>query len=114
MPVSVETTTPEAAAERQSRVRAAQDIVVCDPEILGGMPVIKGTRVPVYTLAAWFANGEPVELILDSYPSVTREQVELAAVYAEAFPNEEKPFRRTELPPGATLIYRKTVRHKDA
>jgi uncharacterized protein (DUF433 family) len=109
MPVSGVTASPkEAAEERQRRVDAARALVVCDPGILGGTPVIRGTRVPVYTLAACVAGGDSMEDILEGYPSVTREQVELAAVFAEAFPPEEKPFQQTELPPGATLIYRRT------
>ncbi len=94
--------------DREERVRAARQMVVSDPEILGGTPVIRGTRVPVYTIAGWVANGETMETILDSYGSLTKEQVELAAVFAEEFPYEEEPYQ-FELPPGATLIYRKTV-----
>jgi len=99
----------EATEERQQRIRAARDMVVCDPEILSGTPVIRGTRVPVYTIAAWVADGETMQTILDSYPSLTKEQVELAAVFAEEFPYKEEPYRKFELPPGATLIYSKTV-----
>ena len=109
MAASAVTANPkEAAAERQRRVDAAREMVVCDPEIMGGTPVIRGTRVPVYYLAAFVEAGDSMEDILESYPSVTREQVELAAIFAEVFPPEEKPGERFQLPPGATLIYSKT------
>ena len=70
----------------QARNCAALDLVVRDPEILSGTPVIRGTRVPVYDVAASVEKGFPIEEILDDYPSLTREQVELAAHYAKLVP----------------------------
>jgi uncharacterized protein (DUF433 family) len=78
--------------------------VIADPEILSGTPVIKGTRVPVYDIAASVVAGIPLERILSSYPSLNAEQVELAALYAEAHPPSEAPGRRAALPPGAKII----------
>jgi uncharacterized protein (DUF433 family) len=106
MPTSVETTSSQhAIEEHQRRVAEARNMVVCDPEILSGTPVIRGTRVPVYYLAACIESGEPMERILEAYPSVSREQVELAALFSQAFPPRDEPVQRPELPPGATLIY---------
>jgi len=45
-----------------------------DPEILGGTPVFKGTRVPVRTLFDYLADGLSLEYFLETFPSVTREQ----------------------------------------
>jgi uncharacterized protein (DUF433 family) len=87
-----------------NRLERACAQVTADPEILSGTPVIKGTRVPVYDVAASVAAGIPVERILSSYPSLNREQVELAALYTEACPPPEAPGRRTALPPGAKII----------
>jgi uncharacterized protein (DUF433 family) len=64
----------------------AREIVVEDPGILSGTPVIKGTRVPVHDVAAQFDAGTPVDEILRCYPSVKERQIELASVYARAFP----------------------------
>lgn len=50
-------------------------VIVKDPEILGGMPVFKGTRVPVKNLIDYLATGETIDAFLDDFPSVTREQV---------------------------------------
>jgi hypothetical protein len=50
-----------------------------------------GTRVPVYDVAASVAAGYPMDRILASYPSLSREQVELAALYAEANPQRGRP-----------------------
>jgi uncharacterized protein (DUF433 family) len=95
-------------AERMGRLQAAQDIVVMDPEILSGTPVIRGTRVPVYEIAASVAAGIPVDRILAAYPSLKREQVELAALYVEANPQRGRPRQKTSLPPNAKIISRVT------
>ena len=49
-------------------------LIVSDPEILGGTPVFKGTRVPVRTLFEYLADGLSLEYFLETFPSVTREQ----------------------------------------
>lgn len=46
-----------------------------DPEILGGEPVFKGTRVPVKSLFDHLEAGDSIEDFLDGFPSVKREQV---------------------------------------
>jgi uncharacterized protein (DUF433 family) len=48
--------------------------VQSDPEILGGTPVFAGTRVPVQTLLDYLEHGEPLDVFLADFPSVTREQ----------------------------------------
>jgi uncharacterized protein (DUF433 family) len=52
----------------------ASSLIASDPEILGGTPVFKGTRVPVRTLFEYLADGLSLEYFLESFPSVTREQ----------------------------------------
>lgn len=52
----------------------AKSLVVSDPEILGGTPVFKGTRVPVRTLFDYLSDGLSLEYFLETFPSVTREQ----------------------------------------
>lgn len=94
--------------ERLERLRAAQEIVVSDPEILRGTPVIRGTRVPVYDVAASVASGVPMERILSGYPSLKRKQVELAALYVEANPQRGRPRQKTSLPPNAKVIMKRT------
>jgi uncharacterized protein (DUF433 family) len=49
------------------------DLVTVDPEILGGTPVFKGTRVPVKTLFAYLENTYSLDEFLACFPSVTRE-----------------------------------------
>ena len=50
-------------------------VIIHDPDILGGEAVFKGTRVPVRSLFDHLEAGDSIELFLDGFPSVTREQV---------------------------------------
>jgi uncharacterized protein (DUF433 family) len=45
-----------------------------DPEIMHGTPVFKGTRVPVQALMDYLEAGDSLEVFLDQFPSVDREQ----------------------------------------
>jgi uncharacterized protein (DUF433 family) len=51
----------------------ANDLIVKDPEILGGTPVFRGTRVPLQALFDSLEAGETLETFLEGFPSVTRE-----------------------------------------
>lgn len=59
----------EAAVEREQ-------IVVSDPELMGGTPVFAGTRVPVESLVDYLKAGDSLADFLDGYPSVQREQAQ--------------------------------------
>ncbi len=49
--------------------------VVCsDPEIMGGTPVFRGTRVPFQTLIEYLEGGHPLADFLQDFPTVTAEQ----------------------------------------
>jgi uncharacterized protein (DUF433 family) len=63
-----------------------EDTIVSDPEILGGMPVIKSTRVPVYDLAASVRAGILRARILAAYPTIEEHHLDLAVAYAMANP----------------------------
>jgi uncharacterized protein (DUF433 family) len=54
-----------------------------DPEILGGIPVFVGTRVPVKNLFDYLEGGDRLEDFLDQFPSVSREQAIAALELAE-------------------------------
>ncbi len=82
---------------------AAEKMVVEDTEILGGTPVVRGTRIPVHTVAAIVEAGTPMERILKSYPSLTELQVELATVYAKAVPLRGRP-KPLRFPAGTKVL----------
>jgi uncharacterized protein (DUF433 family) len=75
-------------------LRRARRLVVSDPEILGGDPVFRGTRVPVHLVAELVVQGsKPAELI-ESYPRLTAEMIRLAPAYAAAYPLRGRPRRQ--------------------
>ena len=53
----------------------AQSIYHSDPEILGGDPVFRGTRVPIQSLFDHLEAGDSIDDFLEGFPSVKRDQV---------------------------------------
>lgn len=51
----------------------SNEFITVDPDILGGTPVFKGTRVPVKTLFEYLENNYTLDEFLECFPSVTRE-----------------------------------------
>ena len=51
----------------------SSDLITVDPDVLGGTPVFKGTRVPVRTLFEYLENNYSLEEFLECFPSVTRD-----------------------------------------
>ena len=52
----------------------AQPIILCDPDIQGGVPVFHGIRVPVKHLFDYLEVGDSFDQFLRSFPSVSRQQ----------------------------------------
>lgn len=52
----------------------AKNIISVDPEVLGGCPVFKGTRVPVESLIWHLERGATLDSFIDDFPSVSRSQ----------------------------------------
>ena len=51
----------------------AAPVIVRDPEILGGIPCFRGTRVPFQNLLDYLEAGDTLDEFLEQFPSVTRE-----------------------------------------
>ena len=51
-----------------------EPLIHTDPDILGGTPVFVGTRVPAHTLLDYLSAGDSLDVFLDHFPTVTREQ----------------------------------------
>ena len=67
-----------------------------DHEIMGGVPCIRGTRMPVTRLLKMVAAGMTVEQIRADFPQLTAEDVHQALLYAAAAVAErELPLRRS-------------------
>lgn len=59
-----------------------------DPNVCHGKPCIKGTRIMVWIIVDYLANGDTVEEVLAAYPSLTREDVQAALAYAAEMTRE--------------------------
>lgn len=78
--------------ERVNRYAHARDRwIELDPDIKGGTPVIRGTRISVYSLAGRIRHGEGVSDIVDDNPDLAPEAVEAALTYAHANPLVGRP-----------------------
>lgn len=57
--------------------------IVRDPETMGGIPVFRGTRVPVKTLFDYLRGNDTLAEFLDDFPTVTEQQVQAVLEAAE-------------------------------
>ncbi len=51
----------------------SENVIIKDPNILGGEPVFRGTRVPFKVLIDYLEGGDKLDQFLEEYPSVSRE-----------------------------------------
>lgn len=54
--------------------RNVKELIEVDPEKMSGAPVFRGTRVPINHLFDYLRAGDSVDVFLDDFPTVTREQ----------------------------------------
>ncbi len=97
------------AEDRHAKLAAAREMVAEDPDILGGTPVVRGTRIPVHDVAASVAAGLSHERIRSAYPGLDDRAIELATIYAEATPLRGRPKRPVTLASDAELVAERRV-----
>ncbi len=68
------------------------DRIAVDPEILGGKPVIRGTRIAAELVLELLAAGQPESEILSNYPGLTREDILACLSYASYLAHEYKAY----------------------
>jgi uncharacterized protein (DUF433 family) len=56
--------------------------IVAQADILGGKPIVKGTRISVELILEWLATGATVDTIVQQFPQLTKEAVHEAILYA--------------------------------
>lgn len=61
-----------------------------NPEIMGGKPVIRGTRVPIDLILRALGDGMAVEELLEGYPRLTREDIRAAQSFAADYITHEE------------------------
>lgn len=72
-------------------LRRARAAVISDPDIMGGDPVFRGTRIPVHLIATLLGQGSTIADLLDGYPRLTAEMARFAPIYAAAYPLPGQP-----------------------
>jgi uncharacterized protein (DUF433 family) len=66
--------------------------ITVDPNQMGGVPCIRGLRIPVATIVAMIADGMSADEILDAYPDLEKDDIQEALKYAaEALRERELP-----------------------
>lgn len=63
--------------------------ITTDPEICGGEPCIKGTRIPVHVILSHLAAGEDYETVLKNFPRITKEDILACLEYASFLTTEK-------------------------
>lgn len=56
--------------------------ITVNPNQIGGVPCIRGLRIPVATIVSMIANGMSEDEILEAYPNLEREDIREALRYA--------------------------------
>jgi uncharacterized protein (DUF433 family) len=64
------------------------DRIRIDPKVCHGQPCVKGTRIMVWLIVQYLANGDSVEEILEAYPALTREDIRACLRYAAEMTRE--------------------------
>jgi uncharacterized protein (DUF433 family) len=75
-------------------LRRARQLVINNPQIMGGEPVFRNTRVPVHSIASLMGEGSSEAELLEAYPRLTAEMLQLAPIYAAAYPLRGRPRAR--------------------
>lgn len=66
-----------------------QDYITTDPEILGGKPILRGTRLAVDFLLGLFASGWSADQVLTSYPQISQDALRAVFAYAADIAKDE-------------------------
>jgi uncharacterized protein (DUF433 family) len=61
----------------------ANQVITRDPDVLGGTPVFRGTRVPFQALLDYLEGGQTLAEFLDDFPTVTRDAAIAALEHAK-------------------------------
>lgn len=72
-------------------VRLREKYVEVDRAKMGGVPVIRGTRVPVRTLAQLVEGGESRQALREDYPHIPEEAYDVAVLWAKGNPRRGRP-----------------------
>lgn len=80
-------------------VRLRERYIEIDGDKMGGAPVIRGTRVPVRTLANLVEGGESKEALREDYPHIPEEAYDVAVMWAKGNPQRGRPAKTRQRGP---------------
>ena len=88
-------------------------MVTTDPEVMDGVPVFAGTRVPIGMVLGSLATGIDLNRLKASYPFLTEAHIQSAQVYEAVHPRRGRPRRMSEvnpqLPRRVTRVVKRSV-----
>lgn len=70
------------AGNRETEMADLLQRISVDPEVCHGQPCIKGTRIMVWLILQYLANGDSLEDLLEAYPALAVEDVQACLAYA--------------------------------
>ena len=70
---------------------ARHEHLAVDPEIFGGEPILKGTRITCQSVLGRIEGGETLEDLVEDYPEISKAAFEAALIYAKAHPPRGRP-----------------------
>jgi len=89
--VSVTEHVVEARRRALEYARLREKYIETNPAVMGGAPVIRGTRLPVRSLARLIELGERPEVLREDHPGVSEKAHDIAVVWAAAHPRRGRP-----------------------
>jgi uncharacterized protein (DUF433 family) len=73
---------------------SSTEVIDRSPEVLGGTPVFRGTRVPIQTLLDYLEGGQRLDDFLADFPTVSRDQaIAVLELAREALMSDARPDR---------------------
>jgi uncharacterized protein (DUF433 family) len=79
-----------------TKQRNKQDRIVRIPGVVGGKPVIKGTRIPVDMILERLASDLDLKALFEDYPDLTEEDIKACIAYAKELVEDEEAFPTDE------------------
>lgn len=95
----------KSSAERIVQLSMVEKSITTDPEIMGGTPVFKGTRLPIEIVLASLDAGVTMDEMIEDYPTLTADKVEQARTYVKLHPRPGRP-RKSHIPKSHSITRR--------
>lgn len=64
-------------------MQSFQNRIIANPNICGGEPCVKDTRIPVHIILSHLAAGDTTQTVLNQFPSLSEKDIQACLEYAE-------------------------------